>query len=50
MKSISVSAPLAVLSHTVHTKDLYEVAQVISGCDLFVGNQSAAFWIAEVEK
>jgi hypothetical protein len=31
----------------VHTKDLYEAAQVIAGCDLFVGNQSANFWIAE---
>lgn len=31
----------------VQTKDLYEAAQVISGCDLFVGNQSACLWIAE---
>lgn len=29
------------------TADLYEAAQVISGCDLFVGNQSAPFWLAE---
>lgn len=29
------------------TADLYEAAQVIAGCDLFVGNQSAPFWIAE---
>lgn len=31
----------------VQTRDLFEVAQVIAGCDLFVGNQSVAFWIAE---
>jgi len=31
----------------VQTKDLYEAAQVISGCDLFVGNQSACLWLAE---
>lgn len=31
----------------VQTKDLYEAAQVISGCDLFVGNQSCCFWLAE---
>lgn len=29
------------------TADLYEAARVIAGADLFVGNQSAAFWIAE---
>lgn len=28
------------------TADLYEAAQVIAGCDLFVGNQSACFWIS----
>lgn len=31
----------------VQTKDLYEAAQVISGCDLFIGNQSVCFWLAE---
>lgn len=31
----------------IPTKDLYEAAQVISGCDLFIGNQSACFWMAE---
>lgn len=31
----------------VPTADLYEAARVIAGCDLFVGNQSACFWIAE---
>lgn len=34
----------------VITKDLYEAAQVIAGCDLFVGNQSVCFWIAEAMK
>ena len=29
------------------TKDLYEVAQVIAGCDLFIGNSSAPYTIAE---
>lgn len=29
------------------TKDLYEAAQVIAGCDLFVGNQSCPYWLAE---
>jgi hypothetical protein len=32
------------------TKDLYEAAQVIAGCELFVGNQSACFWLAEAMK
>lgn len=31
----------------VYTKDLYEAAQVIAGCDLFVGNQSVCLWLAE---
>lgn len=30
----------------VQTKDLYEAAQVIAGCDMFVGNQSVCFWLA----
>lgn len=30
----------------VPTNDLYEAAQVIAGCDLFVGNQSVCFWLA----
>lgn len=30
----------------VYTKNLHEAAQVIAGADLFVGNQSACFWIA----
>jgi hypothetical protein len=30
----------------VETKDLYEAAHVISGCDLFIGNQSVCFWLA----
>jgi hypothetical protein len=30
----------------VPTADLYEVARVIAGCDLFVGNQSCCFWLA----
>lgn len=34
----------------VETKDLYEAAQVIAGCDLFVGNQSVCFWLAEAMK
>lgn len=29
------------------TKDLAEAARVIAGADLFIGNQSACFWIAE---
>lgn len=39
-------ATCGTVGHVV-TKDLYEAAQVISGCDLFVGNQSCPFWIAE---
>lgn len=31
----------------VQTSDLYEAARVIAGCDLFVGNQSCCFWMAE---
>jgi hypothetical protein len=31
----------------IPTKDLNEAAQVIAGCDLFVGNQSVCFWLAE---
>jgi hypothetical protein len=30
-----------------HTANLHEAARVIAGADLFVGNQSCAFWIAE---
>lgn len=29
------------------TSDLHQAARVIAGADLFVGNQSACFWIAE---
>lgn len=29
------------------TTDLHEAARVIAGADLFVGNQSACFWLAE---
>lgn len=29
------------------TADLHEAARVIAGADLFVGNQSACFWLAE---
>lgn len=29
------------------TKDLAEAASVIAGADLFIGNQSACFWLAE---
>lgn len=29
------------------TKDFYEAARVIAGASLFIGNQSACFWIAE---
>lgn len=29
------------------TRDLAEAARVIAGADLFIGNQSACFWIAE---
>jgi hypothetical protein len=32
------------------TKDYLELAQVIAGCDLFVGNQSSPFWVAEALK
>lgn len=31
----------------VPTADLHEAARVIAGCELFVGNQSAPFWLAE---
>lgn len=31
----------------VQTADLYDAARVIAGCDLFVGNQSCPFWLAE---
>jgi hypothetical protein len=34
----------------VHTRDLYEAAQVIAGCDMFIGNQSVCFWLAEAMK
>jgi hypothetical protein len=34
----------------VETADLYEAAQVIAGCELFVGNQSVCFWLAEAMK
>jgi hypothetical protein len=29
------------------TKDLHEAARVVAGCELFVGNQSCCYWIAE---
>jgi hypothetical protein len=29
------------------TKDLHEAGRVIAGCDLFVGNQSCCYWMAE---
>lgn len=29
------------------TRDLFEASRVIAGCDLFVGNQSVALWVAE---
>lgn len=29
------------------TRDYLELARVIEGCDLFVGNQSSPFWLAE---
>lgn len=29
------------------TADLHEAARVIAGCDLFVGNQSCCYWLAE---
>jgi len=28
------------------TRDLLEMAELIAGCDLFIGNQSCPFWIA----
>lgn len=28
------------------TKDLLELAEIIAGCELFIGNQSCPFWIA----
>ena len=42
-------ATCGAIDHVV-TKDLFEAAQVIQGCDLFVGNQSCCFWIAESMK
>ena len=30
-----------------HTPDYLELAQVIAGADLFIGNQSSPFWVAE---
>lgn len=30
-----------------HTENLYELARVVAGCSLFIGNQSAAYAIAE---
>lgn len=30
----------------IDTKDLYDVARVIAGCELFVGNQSCPYWLA----
>lgn len=30
----------------ISTKDLNQAAQVIAGCELFVGNQSACFWLS----
>lgn len=32
--------------HHVHTETLLEVAQIIAECPVFIGNQSAPFWIA----
>jgi ADP-heptose:LPS heptosyltransferase len=32
------------------TSNLLEAARVIAGADLFVGNQSCCFWIAEAMK
>lgn len=39
-------ATCGAINHVV-TNDLYEAAQVIQGCDLFIGNQSCCFWMAE---
>lgn len=33
-----------------YTPDMYELARVIAGCRLFVGNQSSPLWVAEALK